>query len=1175
MPSPLCVLLLFTAAALADILVKPRIAASVNYDDYTLLCADGIPLLMEDHRPRPCQPRPWLPEHKCPSGFWCHEGDDEASYYCCPRSRKFPNRCHLPPSVGHGTQTMRRFYYDWTTDGCHQLHYTGLGGNENSFMTYEQCEDACRGAGEPQNLSGKVSKNKKLTKKPLTTTTPTAPPSPMMKSSVEIKNATRSTSISPGDGNPMEKSPPTAITTTPHALLPTTRNMTTSVEVDPSSPLDSSATTPIPRLVLTTVASYHPENPWRGTNPCKSPADAGVPGGIARKMWYFDESQTTCLPFVFLGIGGNANRFADSEHCTRACGNGKPVRTSCDLPPQIGNGTYRIPRYYFDKNTKQCELFFYSGDGGNENRFLKKPKCERLCLGRKKNKKYSTPAVMTTISTMSTRPATRIFQELHSAETSTPTPVTDTGLSLTSAEPLQYTTSVEEHYPTLISLPREFVPPFPQVTLLPQSPAGQQGPSQPTATQPTPTEELNFIFEHLMTSSEQPAAATPSPVMSQLQELDRYPNMVELPDSSGRGSGEAVHQPPFQPPGSALQQQQQLQELLAGAWQANTQHVPPPRQDVYAPVLMTQAPEPPRLPAQPTMPPMFYISNPSIPNSHAKSSVSAADKVISVYPGHFASRPSTPHPEWVKHGVEAFQQILENNNNSTESETLPGQPVFATPSPLGLQLQQLPSGVTSVTYSRPVIEEGPLSAYGSFPVSQGQKGPLEVEPKQTDNDTNLVSPCHTPLYGEVVIMCELLEDVTCPQRTFCQVGDGQSICCPVIADTPPCEQRVQAGVGSSTLLRWYYDRSYMKCQPFIFHGFQGNQNNFETPSACEAACASGSNVCDDGEPLPTVDGSASCAESSTSSCPTGSYCKTLGGAGFCCPEQVQRVAPIHQPVSDSLRPECLPAPDAGYGLESSHRWSFSVSISACVSFIYNGYGGNRNNFLSRSDCETACKPPPSPCDQPVASGHGTMFISRFFFSKDYGHCLHFVYSGEGGNANNFANVHDCLNACAAGNNGTQFSSLPMVSPVLPFPLPQHTPLCPHGDVATGGEGLPIRCDATTGYGCPTGYVCTTSASGEAYCCQAPESFCLQMRPPLSVCLSPSSPPVQRIEFTYDPLADRCVRFSYSFCSPELNLNHFASSSQCQRLCCNQGYDLVYKRRLLMLNDSPLEDSARH
>lgn len=118
----------------------------------------------------------------------------------------------------------------------------------------------------------------------------------------------------------------------------------------------------------------------------------------------------------------------------------------------------------------------------------------------------------------------------------------------------------------------------------------------------------------------------------------------------------------------------------------------------------------------------------------------------------------------------------------------------------------------------------------------------------------------------------------------------------------------------------------------------------------------------------------------------------------------------------------------------------------------------------------------------------------------------------------------------------------MVSPVLPFPLPQHTPLCPHGDVATGGEGLPIRCDATTvrlkdvfressalyrqfsdsgaitcawrkpehpfipeilsilqGYGCPTGYVCTTSASGEAYCCQAPGLDLIPKRSVVKMC----------------------------------------------------------------------------
>ncbi|VDM79647.1 unnamed protein product [Strongylus vulgaris] len=117
--------------------------------DFSLLCADGIPLLMEDHRPRPCQPRPWLREQKCPTGFWCHEGDDDSSYYCCPRNRKcwfdlVVNRCHLPPATGHGNKAMRRFYYDWTNDGCHELTYTGIGGNENSFISYELCEETCR-----------------------------------------------------------------------------------------------------------------------------------------------------------------------------------------------------------------------------------------------------------------------------------------------------------------------------------------------------------------------------------------------------------------------------------------------------------------------------------------------------------------------------------------------------------------------------------------------------------------------------------------------------------------------------------------------------------------------------------------------------------------------------------------------------------------------------------------------------------------------------------------------------------------------------------------------------------------------------------------------------------------------------------------------------------------------
>ncbi|VDL67378.1 unnamed protein product, partial [Nippostrongylus brasiliensis] len=191
---------------------------------------------------------------------------------------------------------------------------------------------------------------------------------------------------------------------------------------------------------------------------------------------------------------------------------GKPTRLSCDLPPQIGNGTYKIPRYYFSQDSKQCELFFYSGDGGNENRFLRKQKCERLCLSKKKNKKYSTPAEVTTSTTLQTRPATRIFQELHSTEFSTVPPTSSTTHTavVTVAPPApqssiktttERVTTQPDSYPTLVNIPREFVPPFPSVTLVPAGSSGENKPL-PVTELPESGETFNFIFEHVMTSTE-------------------------------------------------------------------------------------------------------------------------------------------------------------------------------------------------------------------------------------------------------------------------------------------------------------------------------------------------------------------------------------------------------------------------------------------------------------------------------------------------------------------------------------------------------------------------------------------------------------------------------------------------------------------------------------------------
>lgn len=41
-------------------------------------------------------------------------------------------------------------------------------------------------------------------------------------------------------------------------------------------------------------------------------------------------------------------------------------------------------------------------------------------------------------------------------------------------------------------------------------------------------------------------------------------------------------------------------------------------------------------------------------------------------------------------------------------------------------------------------------------------------------------------------------------------------------------------------------------------------------------------------------------------------------------------------------------------LANMPRWAYSQDRKACVQFIYGGCGGNRNRFLSETDCSDRC-----------------------------------------------------------------------------------------------------------------------------------------------------------------------------------------------------------------------------
>lgn len=51
-----------------------------------------------------------------------------------------------------------------------------------------------------------------------------------------------------------------------------------------------------------------------------------------------------------------------------------------------------------------------------------------------------------------------------------------------------------------------------------------------------------------------------------------------------------------------------------------------------------------------------------------------------------------------------------------------------------------------------------------------------------------------------------------------------------------CTFPLDPGAGKDAIPRYYFKRGTFTCEPFIYTGFLGNPNNFETLSACQQEC---------------------------------------------------------------------------------------------------------------------------------------------------------------------------------------------------------------------------------------------------------------------------------------------------------------------------------------------------
>nr|CAH7768287.1 unnamed protein product [Callosobruchus chinensis] len=104
-----------------------------------------------------------------------------------------------------------------------------------------------------------------------------------------------------------------------------------------------------------------------------------------------------------------------------------------------------------------------------------------------------------------------------------------------------------------------------------------------------------------------------------------------------------------------------------------------------------------------------------------------------------------------------------------------------------------------------------------------------------------------------------------------------------------------------------------------------------------------------------------------------------------------------------------PGPCRGYFV----KYYYDKTTRQCEQFAFGGCQGNGNRFSSHEECEQICLTHEI-CRLSVDQGScegSDAYHKRWYFDDQRGECIAFIYSGCGGNFNNFKTFQSCLDFC--------------------------------------------------------------------------------------------------------------------------------------------------------------------
>ncbi|XP_042879578.1 uncharacterized protein LOC122258000 [Penaeus japonicus] len=170
---------------------------------------------------------------------------------------------------------------------------------------------------------------------------------------------------------------------------------------------------------------------------------------------------------------------------------------------------------------------------------------------------------------------------------------------------------------------------------------------------------------------------------------------------------------------------------------------------------------------------------------------------------------------------------------------------------------------------------------------------------------------------------------------------------------------------------------------------------------------------------------------------------------------------------------------------SFKRFFYNASADQCQEFIFGGCLGNDNNFANLEECQQECQNTDI-CSQPVQAGVCTGGEARWYYNVETRKCEPFLYSGCGGNGNNFRSKSQCESRC----------------PDLV--------LCPYWSAASMEPQECSRAEACRNRTCPGHPLALCQVDP----CSCTASFVDEAGRPLT-CLPPTSPPKTRLAFTFE------------------------------------------------------------